>query len=170
MLDKYRDRFRSFGGHSAACGFTIDADRVGQLRDDLNRDLREACSRDPSMLEERYISDADIAPDEIDLAFAEALEMIEPCGKDNEVPVFAMKNVRIEGWRFLKEDRRMAKFVLNAENGRKIDAVIFRNAAEAYIITESGTADILCNIEINAWRDERKAQAIVRKVLPAGTL
>ena len=28
MLDKYRDRFKSFGGHSAACGFTIDAGGV----------------------------------------------------------------------------------------------------------------------------------------------
>lgn len=170
MLDKYRDRFKSFGGHSAACGFTIDADRMQQLRDDLNSDMEEACSRDPSILEESYKSDAEIMPDEIDLDLAEALEMIEPCGKDNEVPVFAMKNVRIESWRFLKEDRRMAKFVIGTDEGRKIDAVIFRNAEEAYIITGSGTADILCNIEINTWRDERKAQAIVRRVLPAGTL
>ena len=170
MLDKYRDRFRSFGGHSAACGFTIDADKVQQLRDDLNADMREACGRDPSILEETYRSDAEISPDEINIGFAEALELIEPCGKDNELPVFALKNVRIEGWRFLKDDRRMAKFVMSAEGGRKIDAVIFRNADEAYIITETGTADILCSIEINTWRDERKAQAIVRKVLPAGTL
>ena len=170
MLDKYRDRFRSFGGHSAACGFTIDADKMAQLRDDLNRDIREACEEDPSILEEKYRSDAGIEPGEIDLGFAEALELIEPCGKDNEVPVFAMKNVRIEGWRFLKEDRRMARFVLCAEDGRKIDAIMFRNAAEAYIIAETGMADLLCSIEINTWRDERKAQAIVRKVLPAGTL
>ena len=86
------------------------------------------------------------------------------------MPVFAMKGIEIEGWRFLREDRRMAKFSMNAGNGRKIEALIFSNAEEAYIISESGTADILCNIEINNWRNERKAQAIVRKVLPAGTL
>ena len=170
MLDKYRDRFKSFGGHSAACGFTIDAGSMQQLREDLNRDLREACERDPAMLEEKYKSDAGIEPGEIDLRLAEALDLIEPCGKDNEVPVFALRNVRTENWRFLKEDRRMAKFVLRSEDNRKIDAVMFRNAAEAYIITESGAADMLCNIEINTWRDERKAQVIVRKVLPAGTL
>lgn len=170
MLDKYRDRFRSFGGHSAACGFTIDAGNMQRLRDDLNRDLKEACERDPDILEEKYRSDAAIEPGEIDLQFAEALELIEPCGKDNEVPVFALRNVRAENWRFLKDDHRMAKFALRDENGGKIDAVMFRNAAEAYIITEKGAADMLCNIEINTWRDERKAQVIVRKVLPAGTL
>ena len=170
MLDKYRDRFISFGGHSAACGFTIDADRMQQLREDLNADMKAACSSDPSILEVKYESDAGIEAGEIDLGFAEALELIEPCGKDNEVPVFAMKNVKIEGWRFLKEDRRMAKFSIAGEDGRKIDAVMFSNAEEAYIITESGTADILCNIEINTWRNERRAQAVVRKVLPAGTL
>ena len=170
MLDKYRDRFISFGGHSAACGFTIEADRMQQLRDDLNADMREACGRDAAIFDESYSCDAEISPDMIDLGLAEELELIEPCGKDNEVPVFAMKGIEIEGWRFLREDHRMAKFSMNAGNGRKIEALIFSNAEEAYIISESGTADILCNIEINNWRNERKAQAIVRKVLPAGTL
>lgn len=170
MLDKYRDRFISFGGHSAACGFTIDADKIRQLREDLNADMKEACSRDASLLEQSYDSDAEIQADEIDLRLAEALELIEPCGKDNEVPVFAIKNAVIEGWRYLKEDHRMAKFSLSGADGRKIDALIFSNAEEAYIIAESGRADILCNIEINSWRNERKAQVIVRKILPAGTL
>ncbi len=169
MLDKYRDRFISFGGHSAACGFTIAADRMDQLREDLNRDIRMKLDESPELFEEIHASDAEIDPDEVDLALAEALQLLEPCGKDNEMPVFVIRNAEVRGWRFLKDDDKMARFSIETSDGRSVDSVIFRNAAEAYEAVNEGRVDIYCNIEINTWRDVRKAQVIARAILPAGT-
>ena len=169
MLDKYRQKFISFGGHSAACGFTIDAADIDSLRNDLNEDIRAKLGEDPGIFDEIHSSDAEIAPDDIDLELAEALQMLEPCGKDNEVPVFVIRNAVVRGWRFLKDDDKMARFTLVTGDGRSIDAVIFRNAAEAYEAVNGGEVDIYCNIEINTWRDVRKAQVIAREILPAGT-
>ena len=95
--------------------------------------------------------------------------MLEPCGKDNEVPVFVIRNAVVRGWRFLKDDDKMARFTLVTGDGRSIDSVIFRNAAEAYEAVNEGDVDIYCSIEINTWRDVRKAQVIAREILPAGT-
>jgi single-stranded DNA-specific DHH superfamily exonuclease len=103
------------------------------------------------------------------LNLAEALQMLEPCGKDNEVPVFVIRDAEVKGWRFLKDDDKMAKFSIVTSDGRSIDSVIFRNAAEAYEAVNEGKVDIYCNIEINTWRDVRKAQVIAREILPAGT-
>lgn len=169
MLDKYRDSFISFGGHSAACGFTIDADSIGKLREDLNRDILAMEEEEPKLLDEKHLSDAGIGADDIDLDLAEALQMLEPCGKDNEVPVFVIRNAQVSGWRFLKDDDKMARFSLVTSDGRYIDSVIFRNAAEAYEAVTSGKVDVFCNIEINNWRDVRKAQVIAREIVPAGT-
>ncbi len=169
MLDKYRDRFRSFGGHSAACGFTIDAGSLDDLRADLNSDMMKMLGETPDLLDEIHSSDAQIGTDDVDLDLAEALSMLEPCGKDNEVPVFVIRSAEVKGWRFLKDDDKMAKFSLVTSDGRFIDAVIFRNAAEAYEAVTEGRVDIYCNIEVNTWRDVRKAQVIAREILPAGT-
>ena len=169
MLDKYRDRFISFGGHSAACGFTIDASIMDQLRKDLNSDIRMMLKEKPDLLNEVHTSDAVLEADDVDLGLAEALQMMEPCGKDNEVPVFVIRNAEVRGWRFLKDDDKMARFLLVTAEGRSIDSVIFRNAAEAYEAVTEGRVDIYCNIEINTWRDVRKAQVIAREILPAGT-
>jgi single-stranded-DNA-specific exonuclease len=169
MLDKYRDRFISFGGHSAACGFTIDASSMDELREDLNRDIRTMLKEKPDLLNEIHSSDAALEADDVDLGLAEALQMMEPCGKDNEVPVFVIRNAEVRGWRFLKDDDKMARFSLVTAEGRSIDSVIFRNAAEAYEAVTEGRVDIYCNIEINTWRDVRKAQVIAREILPAGT-
>ena len=169
MLNKYRDRFISFGGHSAACGFTIDAAGMESLRKDLNRDMRVSTEADPSLLEERHDSDAEISPSEVDLELAEALQLLEPCGKDNEVPLFVIHDASISGWRFLKDDDKMARFSLMSDDGGLIDGVIFRNAAAAYEAVTSGRVDIYCNIEINYWRDIRKVQVVAKEILPAGT-
>ena len=169
MLDKYRDRFISFGGHSAACGFTIDASGIDELRDDLNKDIQLKLEGNPYLLDEIHASDAELDADDIDLDLAEALQMLEPCGKDNEVPVFVIRNAEVKGWRFLKDDDKMARFSLVTSDGRSIDSVIFRNAAEAYEAVTEGRVDIYCNIEINTWRDVRKAQVIAKEILPAGT-
>ena len=168
MLDKYRDRFVSFGGHSAACGFTIGADGISRLREDLNKDIKALRDMEPELLEEKHLSDAEIDAEDIDLELAEDLQMLEPCGKDNEVPVFVIRDAKISGWRFLKDDDKMARFSLATGDGRYIDSVIFRNAAEAYEAVTSGRVDVFCNIEINTWRDVRKAQVIAREIVPAG--
>lgn len=168
MLDKYRNRFISFGGHSAACGFTIDAADMDELRKDLNEDIHKMVLNKPDLLDEVHASDAEIDADDVDLDLAEALQMLEPCGKENEVPVFVIRNAEVRGWRFLKDDDKMARFSLVTSDGRSIDSVIFRNAAEAYEAVTGGMVDIYCNIEINTWRDVRKAQVIAKEILPAG--
>ena len=171
MLDRYRDEFISFGGHSAACGFTIESDRMQQLRTDLNHDL--ACMReeDPNLLDEDYSYDAAIRADEVDLELAEAIQMLEPCGKGNDIPVFALRNVEIMDWRYLKNEEKMARFRIRTGGYRSLDAVLFHDAAEAYHnISASGRADILGSIEINRWREESRVQIVVRHVLPSGTV
>ena len=170
MLNKYRDSFVSFGGHSAACGFTIDADKIDKLREDLNKDMSTMRDEEPGLLDEKHLSDAALETDDIDLELAEALQLLEPCGKDNEVPVFVIRNAEVRGWRFLKDDDKMARFSLVTHDGRYIDSVIFRNAAEAYEAVTEGRVDIFCNIEINTWRDVRKAQVIAKEIVPAGTV
>ena len=101
------------------------------------------------------------------MAFAEALQLLEPYGKDNEIPVFLIRNAEISDWRFLRDDDKMAKFTLRTEGCKKIDAVMFRDAAKAYESAANGNVDVFCNIEINTWRDDTKVQAIVRDVIPA---
>jgi single-stranded-DNA-specific exonuclease len=166
MLDKYRSDFISFGGHSAACGFTIPADKADTLRRSLNLDIAEMYREDSSIFDVDYECDAYIEPEDVGLELAEAVQLLEPCGKDNEVPVFVIRNPEISGWKYLKNEEKMAKFAIRTSDGRSIDCVLFHDAAEAYDAVCSGPVDIYGNIEINTWRDERKAQIIVRHILP----
>ena len=171
MLDKYRDDFISFGGHSAACGFTIAADKAELLREKLNADIAEMAKQDESLFDADYRYDAEVTTEEVTLGLAEAVTLLEPCGKDNEVPVFAIKNARISDWRFLRSENKMAKFMISSDGGPDVECLLFRDAGEVYDkISACGRADILGTAEINNWRDERRVQVIAKYVLEAGTL
>ena len=170
MLDKYRPEFKSFGGHSAACGFTIDSDKVAKLKADLNQDMRAIKDANPDIFDLKYDYDAEISTDEIDLELANALTLLEPCGKGNEVPAFLLKDAKICNWRFLKNEDKMARFAIRGDGGRYIDAVLFSGAADAYELVQNGSVDILGSVEINVWRDEARVQMVVRQVLESGTL
>ena len=181
MLDKYRESFISFGGHSAACGFTIAADKADSLRKGLNRDIADLLMEDSSLFDLDYDYDAEIETGDIDIDLAEAVTWLEPCGRDNELPVFAVKNAEIRGWRYLKGENRMARFSIATEGESSVECLLFHDAAEAYDSITSGNgkdgsysgtcrADVLGTVEINRWRDETRVQMIAKYVLPAGTL
>ena len=176
MLDKYREEFISFGGHSAACGFTIAGDKIDKLKADLNKDIAELHTQCENIFDEHHDYDLQLEFGDVDIELADSLELLEPCGKDNEVPLFALKNVSIDGWRYLKDDDKMAKFDVKSPGGDSedsasyIEGIIFNDASEAYKIVESGGVDIICNVDVNEWKDERKVQLIARQILPGGTL
>lgn len=161
MLNKYNQRFVHFGGHNAACGFTIEESEIAQLRKDLQRDMAQVCRENPAVFDEPVFVDEYIGIEEADLDLAEGLKLFEPCGKDNEMPVFGFSNVRIEDWKFLKNGRKYARFSVVAGRDR-ITGLLFHDAEEALSLAESGEPlDVYGKLEINNWRNISSVQMIV---------
>lgn len=161
MLNKYNQRFVHFGGHNAACGFTIEESEIAQLRKDLQRDMAQVCRENPAVFDEPVFIDEYIGIEEADLDLAEGLKLFEPCGKDNEMPVFGFSNVRIKDWRFLKNGRKYARFSVVAGRDR-ITGLLFHDAEDALSLAESGEPlDVYGKLEINNWRNISSVQMIV---------
>lgn len=161
MLNKYNQRFVHFGGHNAACGFTIEESEIAQLRKDLQRDMAQVCRENPDVFDEPVLVDEYIGIEEADLDLAEGLKLFEPCGKDNEMPVFGFSNVRIEDWKFLKNGRKYARFSVVAGRDR-ITGLLFHDAEDALSLAESGEPlDVYGKLEINNWRNISSVQMIV---------
>ena len=66
-----------FGGHSAAAGFSIDANRIDELRDRLTKYCKEVVTA------EEYIPvvaiDAELPVDDIDVDIIDRISDLEPC-------------------------------------------------------------------------------------------
>ena len=169
MLDKYREEFVSFGGHNAACGFTISETKMETLKLNLNADIADMLKENEHLFDVDYHYDVEVDSEDVDMELAEAVEMLEPCGKDNEVPVFLIRDIKIVNWRYLKNDTKYAKFVIATPMDRWIDCLLFHDAEEVYDLYQSGVKlDIMGSVEINRWRDTKRVQMIVDWVLPSG--
>lgn len=167
MLNKYRDLFIRFGGHSAACGFTISGEHIEELRERLNEDLLDMSLDDDSIFDDVIDWDADIETSDVDLELAKALEVFEPCGRDNEQPVFKFSGVEVYDWRFLKNDTKFAKFRIG-DVFSSIDSVVFHDAQMYYDIIENyGRVDVYASVEINTWKNTSRAQLMVKDIRPA---
>lgn len=168
MLNRYRDRFLRFGGHRAACGFTIAAEEVDALRCDLNRDLKELHAEKEDIFAEDLRAEAKLTPAQATPKLAEALELLEPCGAGNEQPLFLFDEVVMEDWRYLKNGTQYAKFRL-CEAGRRLDCLLFREAEAHYDRYLRGEkVSVLGTLERNSWQGRERAQVIVRAILPEG--
>ncbi|NLA69749.1 MAG: single-stranded-DNA-specific exonuclease RecJ [Clostridiales bacterium] len=171
MLDKYRDSFISFGGHSAACGFSILPEKVDELRTNLNQDIEELYKEKNNLFDIEYHYDAELEISDVSLELANDIQMLEPCGKGNEIPEFKLSGVIPVNWKFLKGEKKHAKFTIASKHCESLECLIFQEAEKYEEIATSNTpVDIIGVIEVNHWRDSVKPQLRVRCILPEGGL
>jgi len=92
-IESCHDLFTRFGGHAHAAGFSLPSDRVPQLRERLA--AYAAAHLSDADLGSPLEYDASLQLDEVNDVLYGWLKQLEPCGMDNEEPIFVANNVRI---------------------------------------------------------------------------
>ena len=120
-LNRFREMFTAFGGHAMAAGFSIEKERLDELRRKLN--------------EAAVLTDEDITPKlMIDVAMplaynsiemTEQIERLEPYGKGNRKPLFAQAAVPVRRAQILGRNKNLLKLQLDTGYGRCVDAIDF---------------------------------------------
>ncbi len=150
-----------FGGHEMAAGLSIKTENVLELRRALNEYAAKMMKEED--LQPRVRIDAVIRLDELDAAFFDQLQRLEPCGIDNPSPIFAANNVKLRGAaRVVGKDH--LKFAVTQE-GATVDAIWF---GEADRELPSGAFDIAFAPELNEYGGAASAQLKVKDVRAAG--
>jgi single-stranded-DNA-specific exonuclease len=97
--------FTRYGGHSHACGFSMPAANIAQLRTELDAFARArltAADFDPVLDVE-----AELDLDEITPALYRVLRLLEPYGAGNHEPAFSARNVRLSAPPKILKDRHI---------------------------------------------------------------
>ena len=111
LLKKHEDLFEKFGGHGAACGFTMKKENLEPLREGLLADMAELAASDPELFVRKYPVDMKLGMGEINIAFAEQLELLAPFGNGNPKPLFEIENVTMEDVRFMGNENQHVRFM-----------------------------------------------------------
>jgi single-stranded-DNA-specific exonuclease len=101
-LTRFSDLFTRYGGHAQAAGFTLPADRIGELERRLEQYCRTVLQ--PEDLEPVLRVDAEINLDEADDGLWSQLQRLNPFGYGNPTPTLVARQVRVlETPRILKD-------------------------------------------------------------------
>lgn len=165
-LTACRHHLDKYGGHRAAAGMTMKADRLAAFREDFERAAR-AQGGDGEPLQELDI-DARITFGEIDAALLKNLERLEPFGQGNPAPLFAALGVEVvpQSVRVLKEQH--VKMTLR-QGDTVFTAVWFRMAERFLTEPLPALVDAAFTPQPSNFAMDTPIRLIVRDMRPAGT-
>lgn len=123
---KCSDLFLKFGGHPMAAGFSLEKERIGEMR----RRLNENCTLTPEQQMEKVSIDVPMPVDYISERLVEELSLLEPFGKGNEKPLFAESGIQLLSARVLGKNANVLKLHVMNRAGRVLDALWFGDPQE----------------------------------------
>lgn len=144
-----RRHARDFGGHHAALGLSLPAERLEVFRDEARAAF--AASRDEAEWEEELLLDAALDPAEADAPLATALRRLEPHGMGNPKPLFLLEGLSWDG-RAREIGERGLRLVLTAGD-RKLPAVGWHLATMPRP-ERAGVFDVAANLAMDSFTGE----------------
>jgi single-stranded-DNA-specific exonuclease len=117
------DVFERYGGHQAAAGFSLPAERVDELTERFQNAVREMLP--PERLEPVLWIDGYLKPETICYDFARSLERLAPFGAGFQYPTFAARDMRLTESRQLGAEGQHWRARFRAFESLPVEAIFF---------------------------------------------
>lgn len=145
-LAKCEDLLEKYGGHSMAVGLTIKKENLENFKERFEQIAKEKNIKE--LVPIIYIDD-ELKLKDINMELVKSISILEPFGEANKVPLFLIRNLKIDSIRALSEGRHL-KLTLRDENF-VINAIGFELGylAEEYRIGDR--IDVVGTLEINSF-------------------
>ncbi len=146
-----------FGGHSMAVGINVKKENFEKFKKDFEEYAQNQGIRDIIPIVK---IDEETSLKEINLQTVKDLGLLEPFGEANKVPIFLIRNLKIQSIRTLSEGKHL-KLKLG-QDSYIIDAIGFGigEVAENYLIGDK--VDIVGSLEINSFNGMEQVQIVIK--------
>jgi single-stranded-DNA-specific exonuclease len=147
-LEACSEHLGRFGGHRAAAGLELAAERIPDLRRAFAAHVSEVMGDEPAPAVEAI--DAVVGPDELTLEVARELGRLGPFGKGNPPIRLIVPGARLRDVRPMGEGERHARFSLEGAGARARGVAFGVNGSLAKA-AEEGAFDVSVSLEVNHW-------------------
>ena len=148
-----------FGGHSMAIGINVKKENFEKFKKEFEEYVQNSHINDIIPI---IKIDKEIDLRKINIQDIRDLKLLEPYGEANKMPLFLIKNMKIQSIRTLSE-RKHIKLKLGIDN-YIADAIGFNmgNIAEQYLIGDR--VDVVGSLEINDFGDNENIQINLKDI------
>lgn len=122
-LNECKELLLKFGGHPLAAGMSLEKENIEPLRKALNEKA--------GLKEEDFIPkvsfDMELPFEKVTYTLLQEFDLLEPFGKSNEKPSFALRKVQLVHGVVIGKNRNMARLTVKTQNSSRIyTAMLFR--------------------------------------------
>jgi single-stranded-DNA-specific exonuclease len=165
-LDQCADLLVRHGGHALAAGFTVANENLPTLKDRLMsmaQDVLEGQELVPVLEVDAEVDIHHFSEDVVG-----ELQLLEPTGLGNRLPVFMTANNRVLEYRTVGKDNNHLKLKIARAGRPPLDAIGFGLGEWADNMPE--VVDLAFYVEINEWNGRRNLQLNLQDIRPADSL
>ena len=161
-LTKCSDYIEKFGGHSMAIGITIKKENFEKLKEAIEKYAQESNISDIMPI---INIDKEINLKNINIEEVKSLELLEPFGEGNKMPLFLLRNLKIDPIRALSGGKHL-KLTLKQDNNI-VDAIGFNmgDLSKEYLLGDK--VDVVGTIEINSFGNKENIQINLKDIRKA---
>ena len=154
LLDGCGDLLLAHGGHAFAAGLSVRRERLPELRERLERLVREQGR--PDQFVQRLELDGELRASECDMELVEWIERMAPHGLDNTEPVFRMTDARLDQVQEVGAGKHLR--LRARDDSGEVEAIGFGMGESARALARVGRADLAFVPTRNDWSGEARVQ------------
>lgn len=162
-MEKCADILETFGGHAVAAGFSLKNENLKKFQEQL---LKQAERLKEEDLKAVINIDGQIDFGDVNWEIYDHLKNFEPFGKENDRPVFLMKNLKVKDLKWVGSSANHMQIWLTDANSDKfmkpLKGIAFRFEDFKDKIKVGNIADAVFEINVNEWNGNRELQLIIR--------
>jgi single-stranded-DNA-specific exonuclease len=159
-VEATRDIITRGGGHQAACGMTVPAERFEEFRARVLQCVAQSLTIDD--LVPRVEADCEVTGKDLSLQLARDLEKLEPCGQGNPEAKLMLRGAQIVDGKSMGQKGEHLKWFINAD-GARFEAVWWRPGERAAGFGAGKVVDLCFVPEINQWNGNTTLQLNIKE-------
>lgn len=164
-LEKCKEYLELFGGHAAACGFSIKEENIEPFKKKVIEVIGHKINEEKIDLLPKLMIEAKISLEDLSEKLVQELDLFAPFGKGNEKPLFMSENVYILDIINLGNNGQHLKLRVKDENSTVFSALAFGKSAEYEHLRIGDKVDLAYYIELNNFNGRTDVQMRVADIL-----
>ena len=149
------------GGHPMAAGFTVETEKLEELKDLLVGLANEEISDE--QLIKSFRIDCEIKLADINLELYKKIQDFAPFGMGNPEPVFAIRGLSVNNSQLMGNEGKHLKLWVSENGSASLEALAFGSARETSKLT-GDKIDLAFNLMLNSWNGREKLQLKVKDI------
>ncbi|MEG0229445.1 MAG: DHHA1 domain-containing protein, partial [Oscillospiraceae bacterium] len=161
-LNSCADIFTKFGGHDMAAGFSLPPEKIDEFIYAIEQYSKNNYKNMPFLT---LNVDMQISPEFLTIDNIESLNILEPFGKDNTLPIFLMKDVIIVDIVSLTNGKYVKLKIL--KDNKALEFMVFNKTFLSFEYIKGDIIDIAFDVSINIYNDKKSITLKVVDIIPS---